>query len=1184
MKQVNLKYYITFLFISIQFLVFSQEEDFLKKQFVFAEKTRNYYEGYNKNIGGNDFTYHSLRNDISDALLTRCSDGKMAIEWETQAVATDHKEKTASFVWMAALDLTDKSLQFDVYIDDVKRFEITSSTIMDWVVENKEGGKLEYLAFEKDQHGDAHGYMSLTAPKNWFKPGEPLKIKIVGENKGDNTWIIVYKATDNTSYLYNASQFDLWMDVNCEQINKNFSFTIEAPAHLAGNSIQYEFGEKNGTVKLEGGETIAHANFKVQNPNNRHLLIRDGKNRLVDVIDINVETSRQILLTKTILLNHVIKENGSIQINARRIYYPNTIKSILELESSNLSEGTIYLMNSSHQDIAWMDSPEKCVIERDTMLLTPLIEDAQKKADYRFDIEDALMIKEYIDRLPDKEAIIKQMLLDGRISCGASFTQPYEEMYSGEALARQFYFGRKWLKDRFDYDANTYWNVDVPGRTPQMPQIMKKANVDYLMISRHERGIFKWLSPDSSSVMVFSPGHYADAFTALNKNFYESADYVASSSLDWSKYFGSSPENAAIPLLSDWDMSPAKDYTQLIEKWGSINQIEIEPGKEVAAQLPEIKLSTAPDFMRDFENSAVHIPSIKGERPGVWIYIHGPGHQKALKASREGDIILTVAEKFATIDALVKKSFTDYPQQRLTNAWEAKIYPDHGWGGKEGQITDDLFRRKYEFARNEAKQIIENSTNSLAGHIKTNEKLGIPIVVFNSLNWERNDVVNCTISFEEGEASDLLIKDTDKKEVQHQKKAVAYYQDASIKSAEITFVTPGIPSLGYATFYATPENTKADNKPEPADASFENEFYKIECTDGGISGIYDKELGIEVLDTEKFKGGEIFTMQSEGHGAGEFDNVQAPTMEYFDKTSNYQTKWELLSSGSVFTTYKMRQQILNAVVELTVTIYNSIKKIDLDVALLNWEGVLYREYRMALPLNMQNGRVAYEVPFGVSEVGKDEIEGAAGERYQAHAVDIHPRGIENWIGASDEKFGVTLSSSVVAADYIDPTDPNLNDIILQPILLASRRSCHPEGNEYLQTGDHYFSFSLSSHQPGYEHGFQFGKQANEKLFVVVNPSQFKDANLPESKSFFKVNENNIIISAIKKSEDEDAVVLRLYDILGQKKDLELELDFKPVKTFHTSLIEEEIKELQHSGNKVPILIKHNSIETFKFKL
>ena len=194
-------------------------------------------------------------------------------------------------------------------------------------------------------------------------------------------------------------------------------------------------------------------------------------------------------------------------------------------------------MNSSHQDIAWMDSPEKCVIERDTMLLTPLFKLAGKDKNYRFDIEDALMIREYFQRHPDKKLLLKEMFTDGRLSCGSTFIQPYEEMYSGEALTRQFYFGAKWLKDEFNYNATVYWNEDVPGRTLQMAQIMRKAGTKSMMISRHNRGIFNWFSPDGSFVTVFSPGHYGDAFMSLGKNFNEAARFVSKTSMDWQKFY-----------------------------------------------------------------------------------------------------------------------------------------------------------------------------------------------------------------------------------------------------------------------------------------------------------------------------------------------------------------------------------------------------------------------------------------------------------------------------------------------------------------------------------------------------------------------------------------------------------------------------------------------------------------------
>jgi alpha-mannosidase len=240
---------------------------------------------------------------------------------------------------------------------------------------------------------------------------------------------------------------------------------------------------------------------------------------------------------------------------------------------------------------------------------------------------------------------------------------------------------------------------------------------------------------------------------------------------------------------------------------------------------------------------------------------------------------------------------------------------------------------------------------------------------------------------------------------------------------------------------------------------------------------------------------------------------------------------------------------------------------------------------MALPLNMSNGDIRYEVPFGVLHVGKDELKEAVGERYKTLPKDVHPRGIENWIGAENGDFGVTLSSSVAVLDYIDPADKGNtlfanNQLILQPILLSSRRSCHWEGNEYLQTGDHSFTFSLTSYKAGKNNDMHFGKSANENLMIIANPKPYADASLPEELSFFYVNNSNLIISAVKKAEDDNSVVIRLFN----ESDNEIKADLKSFRTFNkaykTNLIEEPEKTLSPGKYGLNINVGKFAIETF----
>jgi alpha-mannosidase len=207
----------------------------------------------------------------------------------------------------------------------------------------------------------------------------------------------------------------------------------------------------------------------------------------------------------------------------------------------------------------------------------------------------------------------------------------------------------------------------------------------------------------------------------------------------------------------------------------------------------------------------------------------------------------------------------------------------------------------------------------------------------------------------------------------------------------------------------------------------------------------------------------------------------------------------------------------------------------------------------------------------------------AGERYTTLCKEIHPRGIENFISINNPEFGVTMSSSVAVVDYIDPTGQPSEYPLIQPILLASRRSCHWEGNEYLQTGNHYFSFSLLSHKPGWENGFRFGIQANEKLQVVVAAEPYKTNSLPEELSFFSVENDNVVISAVKKAEDESATVVRIYEISGKSAETVVKC-FKPMKeAFHTNLIEEPLDSQPLFNGTLPLKTGPYSIETYMVK-
>jgi len=841
----------------------------------------------------------------------------------------------------------------------------------------------------------------------------------------------------------------------------------------------------------------------------------------------------------------------------------------------------LHIISSSHQDIAWMDSPEKCIEFRDANCITPALAMMARDPAYSFTMENMLNLREYLERHPERAEEVGKLTREGRMEWGATFNQPYESLLTGEQLVRQAYFGRLWLKRTVPgADARVYFNPDVPGRAAQMPQILAKAGIPYLVMSRYHEGFYRWASPDGSSVLAYSPGHYGNAAAYLNAPAAEGAKTIADKIAKWSGYYAPRGLPAEYPLLNSVDFSQPTDFGPLIRHWNG-------EGAEADAEAanPAMQYSTARRFFEALDVKTAKLQTITGERPGLWLYIHGPTHHWAISVAREAARLLPAAEAFSTVRALLEGSFASYPANRLDTAWQAAIYPDHGWGGKEGQITDRLFREKYEFARDEGRAMLDDALAAIAGRVATDRGKGTPIVVFNALSWPVTAPVSAPVP---PGLESFRVVDPDGRFRAFQFAPEEPSGSGGVRSVE--FMATDVPALGYKTFFLVKDDPRtAAPGPAPMEpAIVENRFYRLRLVPGGVASLYDKDLGREVLDTRKFLGFEVFTMRSVGNGAGEFGRVQQPTMEGFDKLSLHKPAWRFVGeeSGPVKTVFAFEQKLADCTVRQKLILYGAVKRIDCEVSIVGFDGNPYREYRLAVPVAADKGEVAYEIPFGVLEVGSGEAEGTGGPAYgnlvyDEEMKDIRPREVQNFLYAGDGRFGLTLSTSVAVNDYRDPTGDPVPYPVLQPLLLASRRSCHGEGNWYLQEGDHHFRFSVTTHAAGWRNGYRAGIAANDPLVAIVAPAAGPKADLPESRSFLPFSSSNIVLSTMKKAETGDSVILRLYDIEGKETEAALE-PFVPLRSaVRTNIIEDDGAVIRPRQGKFVLPVGHHAVETVR---
>jgi alpha-mannosidase len=176
-----------------------------------------------------------------------------------------------------------------------------------------------------------------------------------------------------------------------------------------------------------------------------------------------------------------------------------------------------------------------------------------------------------------------------------------------------------------------------------------------------------------------------------------------------------------------------------------------------------------------------------------------------------------------------------------------------------------------------------------------------------------------------------------------------------------------------------------------------------------------------------------------------------------------------------------------------------------------------------------------------------------------------------------------FGSSVSVWDFKDVTSDPVSYPLLQPLLLASRKSCHQEGNWYLQKGDHSFHFSMMAHKPGWRNGYHLAEQAAHPFFVVRIDTAEGKKDLPAVQCFCSCSEPNVIVSTIKKCEDQDAILLRAYEMEGMDTDAIMEW-FQPVKRLtETNLIEEEDIPLPIENSLLQFSIGHHAIKSMRLE-
>ena len=558
-------------------------------------------------------------------------------------------------------------------------------------------------------------------------------------------------------------------------------------------------------------------------------------------------------------------KNLTFSIKTKTNRFPQS--QLIEVKAYNknyFDGGTMNIMMANHNDLGWLNTQSITADYRSNVLIAPALDLMKTNPDFKYMMESVEYLKEFLVRHPERKEELVQRMHEGRFSFGASYVQNLQVHVGQEKLIRQFYYGRRWLKENIPgYDTHYYINTDVPGFTYQMPQILKKSGIDYTIQGRLPWGFYYWQGLDGTTIPMFAFS-YNDPHGLLNPT----------NNTGWMKFINQreyyfQPRQLPKTMLYDFNadyLPPCKEMLPFVSeqnrtmklfagKWNT--HYKDEPKKQINP--PSIKFVEPESALKEFfGNGELNIETIKGDWPLSWAYYDEPANREGLLAGRKACNKITAAEG---LFASIKQSnpSANYPQDQFDQAWLANCWPDHGWGGNRGPVTDSFYVASYQKSEEIANSLLKKAQEQFLKSVPQPDTKQIPVVIYNPCNWERTESAHCTISYP-GNWKAFQLKDVSGNQVPFE--LVSKTENQS--QAEIILLAGKVPSLGYQTYYASQANIFPENKTNILADSIETELVKIRFGSGGIASYFDKAKNQEILQTDKFFGGEVIQLTAPG--------------------------------------------------------------------------------------------------------------------------------------------------------------------------------------------------------------------------------------------------------------------------------------------------------------------------------
>ena len=798
--------------------------------------------------------------------------------------------------------------------------------------------------------------------------------------------------------------------------------------------------------------------------------------------------------------------------------------------------GSIFFAGHSHIDVAWLWPLRETMrkVGRTYATVTALMDEFP---DYYFVCSQVPLFIYLKEHFPSVYERVKARIAEGRFEpIGGTWVEHDTNVPSGESMVRQCLYGKRFFRDEFGVDVRVGWLPDVFGYTWSLPQIYHRAGLDSFMTAkvawnetnRIPHNTFWWEGIDGTRILahlVHNLGPMYNAHVRPDEILKQWADYA-----DKLQF----PEALCPFGYGDGGGGPTREMLETIPRLTDM------PG------MPSARTGRVHDFFDRLRSQAEQgAPVWNGE---MYFERHRGTYttQAANKRdNRRAELLLRDAEMFSVVAALLGR---DYPSEDIRSAWHKVLlnqFHDILPGSSIRAVYEDS-ARDYEAILSAAAEVRDDAMRHVVGFINT-EGDGIPIVVYNTLSWQRDGLV--TVDAPRGKTRFTVWDPSGRAMPVH------------AENGKLSFLAERVPACGYAVFRCVAGSTETPRC---------HLHYEKGRTQGPWYDIvFDERGGIRSI-TDVVHHRTVLRPGARGNVLQVFEDKPVHD-EAWDIDLSYQERsWEFEADGlpELVECNALRMVLAQTLrygrstIDQRIILYCHDPRIDF-VTRVNWQE-RKTMLKVAFPVNVHSHRATFEIAYGAIERPTHRSTSWDQARYE---VPGH-----RWADISEGDYGVAVLNDCKYGWDVEGDTIRLT-------LLRSPESPDPEADR----GVHEFTYALLPHRGDWRERVVF---AGMELNTPLLPQAAKPhaGRLPKLRSTVAVDRPNVIVDAVKMAEDGQGIIVRVYEAHGSRGPVKVTFTRPIAHAEECSLLEERIGDVVVEGFHIGFEIMPWEIRTFRILL